>query len=140
MVRPKSIIQFERVLLAMVAMVLIGSAIFWDRTVAAFTAEGYGFTYIVARLVIGTGIYVLIWFFVARKASVVAKWALVVLAAVNLLSVALRVSVGRFILDLSGVLSIVALAMLLYSAWLLFRPDANAWFRGERPIDPAVFS
>ena len=67
----------------------------------------------------------------ARRASVVAKWVVVVLfglSVIGLLGTLISYQVAG---ALSTVLSLVTFALTAWSVWLLFRPDAQRWFAGE---------
>jgi hypothetical protein len=76
----------------------------------------------------------LLWFFIARRGSEVAKWIYIVLFAIAVVGV-LRSLFGGGHVELPGLVRILSFLRVLIEAacaWLLFRPDANAWFKGER--------
>ena len=88
--RPPSIVNFERLFLAALALGLIGLVLGFDAATAQLAREsalrqlGIG----ASELLIGVSaawlaIYLLLWFLIARKASNVAKWILVILSAIG---------------------------------------------------------
>ncbi|WP_174298439.1 hypothetical protein [Sphingomonas bacterium] len=131
--RPISIVNFERCYLGAIVVGLVNSllvvpAMLRTPQVAQATATlGTGFLY--GSIAIGIAITLLLWYFAARRASVVAKWIIVVFFAFGVLGL-VRNAMAGFPAGLSGVLSIVALVLQAVAVYLLFRPDANAWFRG----------
>ena len=81
--RPASIVNFERLYLGALVVGLINTVITWETTLAEVKAqpgvENMGSSIFYITLAIGFLIPVLLWYFVARRASVVAKWILTVL-------------------------------------------------------------
>lgn len=143
--RPRSIILFERVYLTMIALALTHSVIVWDDSVAMLDADpvlsDLGAAYLLFVLAASMAINLLLWYFVVRRASNVARWILVIFLVINLISVALHVSAGAFPLDLPGVLDALAMVLYLAATALIFRRDASEWFeRKGRMLDPDIFS
>ena len=136
--RPISIVNFERCYLGAIVVGLLNSlftipVMMRTPQVAQATARfGGGFIYI--SMVLNIVVTLLLWYFAARKASVVAKWIIVVFFAFGVLGILVNLTRG-FPTGLSGVLSIVAIALQAVAVYLLFRPDANAWFRGTSRVD-----
>ena len=76
-------------------------------------------------------LWLLLWYFTARRASVIAKWVVVVLfglSVIGLLGTLISYQVAG---ALSTFLSLGTFALTGGSVWLLFRPDAQRWFAGE---------
>ena len=135
--RPISIINFERCYLGAIAIGLVNSLIMLPvmmRTpqVAQATARfGAGFLY--GTTAAGIVIALLLWFFAARRASVVAKWIIVVFFAFGALGMVRNLATGFAGVPAgpSAVLAIVGFVLQAVAVYLLFRPDAVAWFRRE---------
>ncbi|QDH33320.1 hypothetical protein [Porphyrobacter sp. YT40] len=144
MMRPASIIRFEQIILGSLALGIVNTVLSYDTTMAQIEADpgmtelgmsGPGF--LIGSVVIGFGISLLLWFFVSRRASTVAKWILVVLTLIGLLSVPLALFDVPFV---QAAITFVTAVMQLAALWFLFRPDANAWFEhGPRGMDPSTF-
>lgn len=137
--RPTSIVNFERCYLGAILVGLLNSAItvptmMRDPQVAQATATlGTGFLYI--SMLLGLVVSLLLWYFAARRASVVAKWIIVVFFAFGMLGILRRLMSG-FPTGGTAVLGIVSIVLQAVAVYLLFRPDAAAWFR--RGHEPAV--
>ena len=139
--RPSSIVNFERVVLASIVLGLINTVLIWDRLSAAVAASGLGTGMAVAIQALTIAIYLLLIWFIARKASNVARWIYVILCAIGLVFGAMGLGQTAALYgNLVLVINLVQYALSLASIWLLFRADSNAWFRGERAADPGVFS
>ena len=73
----------------------------------------------------------MLWFFIVRRPSVVAKWVQVVFAAFSafaLLSALFLVASGRAQIGLQVVVGLIANILYIAAAVMLFRPDAKVWF------------
>ena len=136
--RPISIVNFERCYLGAIIVNFLTSlvtipVIMRTPQVAQATARfGSGFIYI--SMVLNIIVTLLLWYFAARRASVVAKWIIVVFFAFGVLGILRSVTTG-FPTATSGVLGLVAFVLQAVAVYLLFRPDANAWFRGPGRVD-----
>lgn len=133
--RPSSIVRFDRLYLASIAVGLIGNILEWPLTMARLSENpdtaALGSTAAVAAggmIAVGVVIALLLWFFIARRASTVAKWILVVFTVFAVGSLLLGFSSGAVILDAGGIVRIVAVALQTVAVAFLFRPDAAAWF------------
>jgi hypothetical protein len=139
--RPSSIVNFERIVLLSIVLGAVNTVLIWDRLSAAVAASGLGVGMAIAIQVVTIAIYLLLIWFIARKASNVARWIYVVLCAIGLVFGALGLGQAAALYgNLVLVINLVQYVLSLVSIWLLFRADSNAWFRGERPADPDVFS
>lgn len=137
MSRPPSIVRFERLYLASFAVGLASWAVNWNvlSTRLAADPRTAPFIWILpVSLLLGVAISLCLWFFVARRGSVIAKWVLVVLTVLAALRFLLNLpAVARGAVPVGDVaLSAVTLLLGLVAAFQLFRPDARAWF-GEVP-------
>jgi hypothetical protein len=145
--RPQSIETFEKVYLGAIAVGLVNTVLSWSQVDAMLAdprmqAAGLGTGTLIFGLVVGILIPLLLWYFIARRASNVAKWIYVVLTALGLfafLSSLANPLVPKGLITLLGALAIV---LQVYGAWLLFRPDAAAWLKSkgtDGPGDPTTF-
>lgn len=131
--RPKSIVNFERAVLAMVGLGIVNSFVTREQAETAMADAGMGGTgMLTGILVVGTLLNLLLLYFISRKASPVAKWIYVVLTALGL--VFGLAGIGQVLKgnSLSVILTIVQYVLAAASLYLLFRPDANAWFNDGR--------
>ena len=140
--RPPSIVMFERLFLASLALSVVSLIINYDLRIEQLAAEpalaelGIGGGLVLGMAAIGYAIYVLLWYFIARKASNVAKWVLVVLLALNLVSL-LGALVGPW--DLATYIGLAVYALEIAAIAYLFHADAVDWLRGEWNTDPTTF-
>jgi predicted branched-subunit amino acid permease len=130
--RPRSVVTFEILSLAAVALGILVSFLSWDTIVAS--ARG---------AILGSGlepaIAILLFFYVAvlvilillasRRASNVARWVLALILVAELVfsvpGLGTMISAGTV-----GILSAVQLVMMVVAVVLLFAPESNRWFRG----------
>lgn len=139
MTRPSAIRLFELFFLGSLALTLVGAVLVWPAMVAQ-TAERAG----AARLGVGVlngivagGVAIaaivtlLLWFFVARRGSVVAKWLVTLFTIYSLYETATSMQNGATWGSASGGLSVAALALQVVATAMLFTPGARAWFAGE---------
>lgn len=140
--RPKAIILFERFFLAMIVVNLINGFANFDRTLGQIKASPeaaamFGSGFLIATIAIAALINLLLWYFVARRGSVIAKWIVVVFFGIVLLTFV--ASLGALKLPLA-LITISALILQALAVYMLFRPDAVAWLRGERADTPDTFA
>jgi hypothetical protein len=130
--RPASIVLFEKLYIAVIVIGVIGVALSWNSLsaiagaqpgVPASAASGI----LIGALIFGFLIPLLLLYFIARRASNVAKWIFVVLTAFSLYSFVAGLANPVMPKGLLLAVNVVSLALTLYCAWLLFRPDAKAW-------------
>jgi hypothetical protein len=147
--RPQSIIRFEQAYLASVAVWAVNSALGWRAQISAVDSSFARMPEMIPAmqgLLIGLTLFVLfvsllLWYFTARKASEVAKW--IIVALFGLSAVGLPFTLAGF--EQTGIvpaaLNVVTFALNAVAVWMLFRPDAAAWFRasdGSAPPPPPV--
>lgn len=147
MIRPASILLFEKVFFACMALSVLGIAFGWSEMVATAAAQSPGIAdavpmVMIVAVVIGVAVPVLLWFFIARRASNIAKWTYVVLTAIGVLmylSSLANPAVAKSLMTIFGGITTV---LQVWSAWLLFKPDAATWLESkgvDGPGDPATF-
>ena len=104
--RPSSIVSFDRLYLVATGLGLLNSFMSLDQLQARIDAMpqlkavGIGSGFIYGSIAIGLAITLALWFAVAYRRSVVAKWVLVAftaLAIVNLLSLLFRADASRWL-------------------------------------------
>ena len=137
--RPRSIILFERIfgftiLLGIVAG--IWAWVHWSSMLPLGSppqAAAMMPVIMAGSLIGGVVINLLLLFFIARKGAEVAKWIFIIFFVLGLLGV-VRGLAGTTVQvsPLTHVLSIAQILIEAYCVGLLFRPDAVAWFKGER--------
>lgn len=140
MIRPISIVWFERCYLGCVVLGVINTAVAWNTTVAKMaenpaTAQ-FGPSFVPNMLIGGVVLSVLVslllWYFTARKGSVVTKWIITVLFVLGILGLVMGLVQHSLPPGPTAVLTIVAWVLDAIAVWQLFRPDTRAWFGENR--------
>lgn len=134
MIRPRSILAFERLFLLALLLWAARQALTLNAQVAQLEANpaGRGQAWVLGLLLGLTALYNLAaWFLPARKASRVGKWMAVAAAAVSglllLFEVLALFQPGGPALPFK-LMALVASALTVAAAVPLFRDDAKAWF------------
>ncbi|NYD90500.1 hypothetical protein [Sphingomonas melonis] len=133
MTKPPSIARFEQFYWASVIVGLINTGLNWrtSQTTLAANPTLANMTWLLpAMQVLGLAIAVLIWFFIVRRPSVVAKWVQVVFAgfgALALLSAIAFLAMGKSALNAQLILGFFANLLYIAAAVMLFKPDAKSW-------------
>lgn len=144
--RPQSIVRFDQLYLVLIAIGLIGFGVNWESAMAQIGANPglsrlgrNGTGLLIGMYAFSVAISLLLWFFVSRRASNVARWILAVLTVYGLISLPFTLFFSPLPLP-SLVVAVVSAALQIAIVWCLFRPDAAAWFRhGPKGMDPEVF-
>jgi hypothetical protein len=140
--KPQSIRRFDLFYLGSIVLSIVGYVISYDamvaqmeaRTAAAGVPLGSGT--VIATIVVGLAVDLLLWFLVSRKGLALAKWIIVALFLLALLSTLGLFGVpGLFSGAWTLLKTISALTLLAEAAavFCLFQPDAKAWFAHEEP-------
>ena len=125
--RPTSIVLFERLFLLSLAIALVNGFLQYDALVAqvgndpALAQLGWGSGAILVVMAISLLIPLLLWYFIARRASNIAKWILVVMTLLD---------AGQ-LGSLAGIASLAVTILQLVAIVLLFRADARAWLSDD---------
>lgn len=133
MSKPPSIARFEQFYWASVILSLINGLLNWrvsQATLAANPVLANATWLLPVMQLIGLAIAVLLWFFIVRRPSVVAKWVQVVFAAFGafaILSSLFLLASGRTASPLQVVLGLIANILYIMAAAMLFKPDAKLW-------------
>ncbi len=128
--RPKSILWFERLFIGSFIMALADIFYHDDLVLQEFQANGTlsledGIIY-AGILFIGLGIQAIFWFFIAYRASNIARWIYAVLWSLGILVTVVELP------SYSGseiAFGVVSNAMALGSVVALFTADARSWFQ-----------
>ncbi len=145
--RPQSIIRFEQAYLASIVVWGINYGLGWSKLVAAvdrsFAAmppiRHLGEPLLIAVVLFALCLWLLLWYFTARARSEVAKWVIVAFFAVTAAWLPFTLAGFRTTGLLPAALNVVTFALTAVAVWMLFRPDASAWFRasdGSAPPPP----
>jgi len=140
--RPKSIVMFERLFLASLVLGALGVLLSYQKLTDLAANDpgmrqlGVGSGFLVGVVIASYAVYLLLWYLIARGASNVAKWILVVFTVLGVLF-ALPGLAGAW--DSTSALSLVVYALEILAVVYLFRPDAKEWLAGKGQADPATF-
>ena len=141
MMRPASILNFERFYFLYLISSVVTGVIYFDRQVER-TAAVREFREI-APLVVGGSIafglliVLLLWYFAARRVSAIARWLVLAQFAFAAGKMALNLASGKLTLGGNGLLPVIMLVVLGAATWFLFRPDARAWRGTPAAGEPA---
>jgi hypothetical protein len=144
--RPTSIVQFERFYLGALGLGLVNNLLNFSQATAVLNdpnvqAAGLGTGFLVSTMVIGFAIPLLLWYFIARRGSNIAKWIAVVLFGLGAIGVLMSLSTMFAMGTLSAIVGLVVFALQAYAMFMLFQPDARAWLEGgSGPTNPDVFN
>ena len=113
----------------------------WLQADPATAQIGFGSGFLIFTTLVSFAIPLLLWYFISRRASNVAKWILIgmtVLGGLTMIPTLQQLAqIGTFTI----MAALVITAMQFIALAFLFRSDAKAWFasRGQSGIDPEVF-
>ena len=135
MERPVSIRHFELSYLAALAVSLLSSALTWSAKLSvlhgnsATAALGDGFMTgsLAVAIAGGAAVNLLLWWLVARRASIVAAWFVVGFFAIGTIFLLLSIVKGTIELGTTGVMTLAVYVLQGVAVATLFRPDARAW-------------
>ena len=141
--RPSSIELFEKFYLGAIAFSLVGFAMGVRQSrIAAQSGEANAVAmhpgFVAIAIAVSLAISLLLWYFVARRPSTVAKWIIVVLVAVGFASELNSLANPLVPQDLMMIVGLVANSLQVFAVWMLFQQDAVAWLDGKAPTDPSA--
>ena len=145
--RPASIVLFEKLYIVVIIIGVIGVALSWSSLTAMAgnqpgVPESVGSGILIGALIFGFLVPLVLLYFIARRASNIAKWIFVVLTAFSVYSFIATISNPAVPQGILLAVNVVSLVLTLYCAWLLFKPDAKAWLESkgvDGPGDPTTF-
>ena len=130
--RPASIVQFERLYLAALAIALVGDVLSLSGVNAALLGNpqlaqmGAGIA--IGGLVAVYAAMLALWYFAAYRRSVVAKWIIAAWFVLNTVMLALMLYRYGAQLKLTVILGWAAYLLRAWAVSYLFKPDADEWF------------
>ena len=145
--RPQSIELFEKVYLGAIGVGLVNTALSWGALTASLQNAGkaavaMGPGLMVVSIALSLVISLLLWFFIVRRASNIAKWIYLVITAIGVFGVLSSLANPLAPRGVTMIGGFVATGLQVFAAWLLFRPDAVAWLESKGangPGDPSTF-
>ncbi len=140
--RPKSIVTFERLVLLGILLGIINAFLTMDQLEAMTGAQGTALSSstLITIQAVTIALYLLLVYFISRKGSPIAKWIYVVLAALGL--VAGLAGIGQMMQfgTVPAIITVISYVITAATIYLLFRPDAKAWFsEGRGGVDADTF-
>jgi hypothetical protein len=134
--RPASIVLFEKLYLVVIVIGIVGVGLSWNSLSAMAgnqpgVPESAAQGILIGALAFGFLVPLLLLYFIARRASNVAKWIFVVLTAFSVYSFITTISNPAVPKGVLLAINAVNLLLTLYCAWLLFKPDAKAWLESR---------
>jgi hypothetical protein len=136
--QPESIRKFTLFYLGSLVVSLVATFVGYEVLTAQLEAQSaatglaVGTGTIIAGIVLNIVITLLLWYLVARKGFVIAKWIVVLLFLFTLVTSISGIFAGG--LAVHEGLSLLAIALQAAAVYFLFQPDAKAWFAGERTV------
>ena len=144
--RPKSMLWFDWLYLAALAIGLIASIQSFDFTLAQNRARPniwhFGGPTLQVMIALGFLLSVIWWFLIARRCYAWAKWIWLVFLLFDVIYLRSLVQMAQSGAMMPLTLGLMGLQILLKiaSAFCLFRQDARAWFAAKgKPLDAAIF-
>ena len=145
--RPQSIVTFERIYWLTLILAGIAVALNWNGMMRVAQSQPGVPPSLMTGIVIGSLIFIgllalLLWFFIARRASNVAKWIFVAATAYAIWTFVKGLLLPEMPKDALFAINAINQLLSIYCCWLLFRPDAAAWLDSkgsDGPGDPKTF-
>jgi hypothetical protein len=133
--KPNSIVQFERLYLASIAVWLLQSLLQFESNVATATAQtgqaGLGGLVIAMTLAI-LAVAIGIWYLVVRRRSAIGKWILSIWFLIQTCLIALAIFAAGLSFQLGILLNLLGYGLGTWALSYLFKPDAEEWL-GKKP-------
>jgi uncharacterized membrane protein YeaQ/YmgE (transglycosylase-associated protein family) len=143
MERPASIQRFEQFYWAHIVLGLVGSAVaLWllpDPRLSQISGGMGGLVGAVSGVFIAVAVatQILLWYLIARRGNLLAKYVLAGLTALNLIGAAAgvigTVSGAAGASPVALIVSLASSACLVAAVAMLYRPDTTPWFREAEP-------
>ena len=135
--RPQSIVVFDRLFLASLVLALINAVLAYSTLVEEVEADPAlaqigGGPIVIGVVLASLLIPLVLWYFIAHRASNIAKWLLVALVAIGLFFGNFSFSDG---FSLPAIFGLVVTLLQVVAIVMLFRADARAWLEGDAPAN-----
>ncbi|MAW90129.1 MAG: hypothetical protein CL574_03395 [Altererythrobacter sp.] len=140
MTKPASIKKFDYLYIGSVIVGLAGLMLGWDTLIqqmnAEFAAQGvapedsFASTTVITGVLMGTAISLALWFLISRLRIEFVKWIIALFTAWSVISVLTAIVTGSF--NVSQISGIISTVMAVAAIYMLFQPDAKAWFAEKR--------
>ena len=137
--RPKSIVAFEGITLLSIGLGIANMYLSFDRFETEVSDIGLSIESIITGQAVTVAILLLLILLISRGRNKVAKWIYVILTLSGTLFAIAMPPPALHYGPAIAALTIVQYALSIAACWLLFRSDANRWFRGEGEVDPSTF-
>ena len=130
--RPRSIKLYELCYLGAIVLGIVATAMSWKANLN--TAEmqeiqrTLGSSFVPIFFVFVYTLSLALWYFTVRVPNIAAKWIVTIWFGLSLAAFLITLAQGQRPTDLSSAFSLAALAVNAFAVYLLFRPDARAWF------------
>jgi hypothetical protein len=137
--RPLSIIWFTRIQFSILSLGLLNLVLTWNQQLAIAATIGRGPGWLLGKLVLTAGWFLLLMWLIAYRGSNVAKW---VYVAMFCLGFPFLVVTWKLLAQngpLSLAITMVQTVLQLISVWMLFRRDARDWLAKRPSVDPEIF-
>ena len=140
--RPQSILNFERFYLGSLALGVLNYFLSYDAVIADLAADpvleemglaSFGFALIMTAF--AWAIALVFWYFIARRASNIAKWILVVMTGLGLLYIPTSLTAMGFV---TAAITLVITALQLVALYFLFRADAKRWLESKGNVSDDI--
>lgn len=132
---------FERCYLGAVAIGLVNIAVAWKTTMARLAEQpaaaqlgpAFAQSMLIGTTVLSIAISLLLWYFTARKASVVTKWIVTAFFVLGVMGYFVSALQGTMEHGIGGILVAITWIVNAAAVWQLFKPDSKLWF-GEETV------
>ncbi|MBX9663347.1 hypothetical protein [Novosphingobium sp.] len=129
--RPHSIIRFEQLYLGGTAISLLTQLLNVAGLLGRTDNDAISPFALLLILGLGYGLTFLFWYLIARRASNLAKWVLVVITALSLVGTVPLVGMLVLSSPLEALLTVLVTLLQVVAVVFLFRPDAARWLRSK---------
>ena len=131
--RPQSIVLFDRLFLASLVLALINAVLAYSTLLEEVEADPAlaqigGGPIVIGVVLASLLIPLVLWYFISRRASNIAKWLLVALVAGGLFFGEFGFAEG---MTVPAILGLVVTLLQVVAIVLLFRADARAWLEDK---------
>ena len=143
--RPQSLVWFDRLYLGSLAVAMVSSAARFSDSQKLLVKNGstavLGSSFLFITLGFSWAINLLIWYFISRRGSNIARWIWTVMMGFSLL--ALPVSLMQYSSGMLTASRLITMALTyglnIGAVYCTFRADAKPWFAKQPQVDASVF-